>query len=868
MKREFSAYLVTVFIVAFLVGSMSIGTGNSFIGSSAEVNDFIISDGEGSSIYITDNSNFTLYAGSGIAGDPYIIAGEVLTNTGDGSVYIQDTDVYVVITDCVMNGTGYYGVYLNNVSNLNITSCDIYDKSAAILIDGCSRIFVSETNITNYGENDYGIRIDVSDNISVRNCNISLTSDGIQLWNSYRVEIVDNVFTGTGITFYGTCQVSTGIRIQNNIVNDKPLGYLYNAHDRVIDISGYGQALLINSVNVTLYNGDISDVNSGVEFIFCQNSVLAYSNVTGCKRGVLLYESAYSKIYGNNLTGNTHGIMGYFATGSIIHENNVLNNIGYGIWMWYGCSSSAVYLNNFIDNVLGNARDDGGIEDSNLIWLGARFRNPISNHPLINVSVTIEKDGRSYTGHTNENGLFKVPLPALGVYNFTVEKFRYQTKYYINHVIDQYGIHLYDIGLDKADLGSGTGYVLARFMDGATPIVGVDIQVYSVLDGAYYFHSSYVSADVPYAGWVNITGLYYDDYVFVITHPDYERNIINQVIIANGHAGTYNNIQLTAYSTDAFIYGNVTDEMTGIPLENVNITIYNEIRDTITVFTDNTGLYNVTDIPFGTYQAMCSLIDYQTVYFEFNINENGSQGFNPFDFEMLHDDYVPSEPGGAEVNGWDNGVKGNYWDDFGGVVLLADEEGVYEVPGNNTDNPIDEHPLDEIVDIQLESISEPDLDLWVDSLEIYESETPDDRVSVNSFGVVRWKVSWASNGTEIIENLDMLIQVNGPGIDNLLLAEYIDGWWTVSYNHTDVAILEFSVYSVVSYGMTDFVQLVENIEIIWDRIVVVSVTTNTNITIIPTDIEGIESGVILIILGMSIVAFVAVILYIIKKKSV
>lgn len=865
MKRKVLFSLVAILVAMFLVGSMSIGAVAPFTKSGFNTDEFMVADGEDAAIYITHNDNFSIYKGSGTLADPYLISGDILTSFNDSLVHIQNTDAYVIITDCIMNGTGYYGIYLKNVNNLNITACDIYNRSAAILIDNCSRIFVSETNITNYAENDYGIRIDNSDDVSIRGCNIFSAVEGIQLWNSFRVEIVDNTFTGTGITFYGTCQVSTGIRIQNNFVNGKLLGYLYNAHDMVIDISSYGQALLVNSVNVTLHHGNISNVNSGVEFIFCQNSILAYSNVTGCERGVVLYESAYSRLYGNNLRYNLHGLVGYFATGSIIHENNLLNNTGYDIWMWYGCSSSVIYENN-----IDNARDDGAIEDSNLTWIAGRFVNSVSGWSLSNVSVTVERAGRTHIAYTNVNGLLKLPVPAFGTYDLTIERFRYITKM-PSVTIDTAGIHLFEVKMYKDDLGPGTGYVLARFMDGVTPIVGVDVQVYSVLDGGYYYHSEYTSAVSP-AGWVNITGLYYDDYVFVITHPDYERNIINQVIIANGWAGTYNNIQLTAHPTDAFIYGNITDETTGLPLEDANVTIYNEVRDTMTVFTDATGLYNLTDIPFGMYQVEVSLTDYDTEYGIFNIDMAGNQQSNPEDFELLSSDYVPLEPEGASVNNWDNEVKGNYWDDFGGVVLLADEESVYEIPGDNMDNPVDEYPLDEIVVIPLEPELTPIPEIWSDSLEIYESETSDDRIWVSSFGVARWKVRWADNRTEIIENLDMLIQISGVGVDELLLANYIDGWWAVSYNHTEPALLEFSVYSVSSYGMTEFVQLAKNVGIIWDRIVIISVTTNTNVTtdVTPTgsvDVDDSKLGIVLVILGSAGI-FIVLILYIIKKKLI
>lgn len=162
-------------------------------------------------------------------------------------------------------------------------------------------------------------------------------------------------------------------------------------------------------------------------------------------------------------------------------------------------------------------------------------------------------------------------------------------------------------------------------------------------------------------------------------------------------------------------------------------------------------------------------------------------------------------------------------------------------------------------------------EIWSDSLEIYESETLDGRIWVNSLGIARWKVRWARNEADIIENLNMMIRVNGSGVDKLLLAEYVDGWWVVSYNHTEPALLEFSVYSVSSYGMTEFVQLAENVEIIWDRIVIITMTTNidiiTDITLTePSTSAEFELVVFLGILGISIIIIVVVILYVIKKK--
>lgn len=653
--------------------------------------------GEDTSVYITQNSDFVLYAtsGDGSAENPYYLSDNWATY-GEASVHIENTDVYVLIDNAYLNGTGYYGIYLKNVSNLNVTNTIIVDKKAAIFIDNCSRVLIDNVVIENDDINDYGIKIDVSDNVAVDNCNILKAKYGLILLNSFRVRIADNIFINSGISFYSTCQVSTGVLITGNTANGRPIGYLYGMANARYDISAYGQIILVNCVNITLYNGNIYHTTIGVQFIFSQNCIIALSNITDNLIGIAIYESSYCRIYGNNIERNWVGLTGSFSLGTIVDENNFIENIR-GIWVGTGVSASVIYSNNFIGNILENARDDGTIQDSKLVWISARFMNSVSGYPLSNVSITIEKDGRTYTGYSNEYGLFKVPLPSLGAYNFTISKFRYHTETYTDYSVNTYGIHYYNIALDKRNLGPGTGYVLARFMNETTPVEGATVKVYSYLDGAYYFHSQYVSASGAYAGWVNITGLYYDDYYFVITHPLYEERIIHQIVTTDGYVGMYNNIQLEAYPTDAFIYGRVYDETTEFPLENVSIILYNGPDIIVaSIFTDANGFFNVTDLTFGSYVAIVSLQEkYEDKVYRFVIETGGNQPFNPVSIYMILSDYVPEDIGDSFVNEWDNRVTGNYWDDYDGLttsIVLA-SDGVYNIPGDNPDNPIDQYPL-------------------------------------------------------------------------------------------------------------------------------------------------------------------------------
>ena len=342
-------------------------------------------------------------------------------------------------------------------------------------------------------------------------------------------------------------------------------------------------------------------------------------------------------------------------------------------------------------------------------------------------------------------------------------------------------------------------------------------------------------------------------------------------------------------SDTGFIEVKIVDSYYRTPLSEVNVTLSN-VTHSHSIITDFTGAFNFSGLALGTYNLSCTKDGYfenETILTLTNISWS-------YDFEVYltpieaplyrqavcvdivefeYTRFILSEEPIRMANRWfDNGV-GNYWDTYHGVGSY----GVVNREGELAN--YDLYPLDEMPEIYLELELEPEPERepesWSDSLEIYESEAPDGRIDVNSFGVAKWKVRWTSNGTEIVDELTMMIRVNGSEVDELLLAEYVDGWWIVSYNHTEPALLEFSVYSVNSYNMTEFVQLAENVEIIWDRIVIIAVITNTDIitdtTSDTTSTESItteefELNIFLVILGMSIATIIVVILYIIRRK--
>jgi len=661
----------------------------------------VVSADGANAIYIEKNADFSIYASSGNGSiiNPYIIEDISIESFGGSAVYVKNTTDYCIFRNIDISGTSPgYGFYLRGVSNVNITDSVIVDQTQGLQVYNSTNIGIINVSVTyddsNTALGTYGVRLKYSNRILIENCSFDSMDAGVQLWSSYRVFIRNNIFIKTGLILQNTAFTGTDISVVGNTVNGKLLGYLYNAYNKRINISAYGQVILVSCTNVTLYGGVLDDVGMGAQFIFCHSCTIALSNISNSRFGIMIYESFRTRIYSNNIINNTYGATGFYALGTIIHENNFINNT-VGLWPFVGCSSSDIYLNNFIGND-DNIWDDGSRSDSQLNWVSAQFRNSVSGWPVANATITIERAGITYIGHTNEDGIIRLPVPLLGEYSVIIEKLRYTTIVRNVDIIEN-GIHIFNVQMYKKDLGAGTGYILTRTMDAMyqTPIEGAEITVYSYLDGAFYYHSQHTTATGgSFPGWANITGLYYDNYVFIITHPSYVDEIIVKTIISNGLAGTYSNIEMDPDSIETFVQGYVYDFTNELPLEGVNVTFHREYGSAITVFTNSDGLYNMTGLPFGIYQAEYSLGDYNSQYETYQIDHVGSYYNNPANIRLFPSNYTPLAAEESVVNNYDNEVVGNYWDDFNPDGVLA-ADGGYSIPGTNPDDPEDEYPLDE-----------------------------------------------------------------------------------------------------------------------------------------------------------------------------
>ena len=136
--------------------------------------------------------------------------------------------------------------------------------------------------------------------------------------------------------------------VYNNTINNKPIIYLENAKNMVVEHAG--QVLLFNCENITIQNCYFNDTFQGIHLCstkHCTISKNIFTNSTGVgcymdyTRNTLIQENFFNSIY--------CGIIGWQCINTIIKYNN-FTNCQLGLGFEYGALITRIIRNNFINN--------------------------------------------------------------------------------------------------------------------------------------------------------------------------------------------------------------------------------------------------------------------------------------------------------------------------------------------------------------------------------------------------------------------------------------------------------------------------------------------------------------------------------------
>jgi len=182
-----------------------------------------------------------------------------------------------------------YGIYFysssnnNGINGNNITANNL----CGILLDRSSNNNISGNNIT--ANNLYGIKIASSSNNLLRNNRME---------NNKYSFIID----GANLSHF-----ANDIDI-SNIVNGKPIYYLLNRQDLMINPSTFpnvGYLGLVDSTNITIEDLSLSKNGQGLLLAYTTDSTINRNNVTDNYFGIYLWSSSNNIIYHNNFLNNS-----------------------------------------------------------------------------------------------------------------------------------------------------------------------------------------------------------------------------------------------------------------------------------------------------------------------------------------------------------------------------------------------------------------------------------------------------------------------------------------------------------------------------------------------------------------------------------
>jgi peptidylprolyl isomerase len=311
------------------------------------------------------------------------------------------------------------GVYCNDSSFNNIINNIFEINSFAINFDNCQNSLV-KSNL--FQENELGVGLLNACHNTVINEN-DFSNNRIAIWrrkNCDYCQIVNNNVTSTtdkwkssgrtGIDFYGSglnCKIvqnrisnqeygvnldssegndlygnifencglhvfdSLANNVSTNTVNGKPLVYMENVSDRVIQEAG--QVILVGCSNVTVENLNLTNSTIGVELWKTMNSRVAHNELTGNNlEGIYLGVSNNNTIIGNSVQESTMGVYLQNSTGNSI-VNNIVRANSQGFYSG-DSSQNFIYHNNIINNTLSSGSYnslnawDNGYPDGGNYW--------------------------------------------------------------------------------------------------------------------------------------------------------------------------------------------------------------------------------------------------------------------------------------------------------------------------------------------------------------------------------------------------------------------------------------------------------------------------------------------------------------------
>lgn len=300
----------------------------------------------------------------------------------------------VTMSGFTIQNQGYRGEGLRIDSSSNtFTNNKIDMPNDRIRIAGDYNTF-SRNNITNCYVYLSGENNTISEN------SITNTEYGLYLMDAWDNIISDNSFFSSGlfISLENVCKND----VRNNTVNAKPLFYIEDESDVILDTDA-GQIILVHCNNITVQNQKIGDTSIGIQIFESSACMILGNTIVGNQYGI--YLSGWNNtIQGNTITLNDFAIY-LSGENTNISDNIILDN---DVCLYLILSDHNTLLNNIMTNNSMSILLDFGCEFNNIInntitHSGQGIRVAGGNNIISRNHITCDEDalGASVTGDKN-----------------------------------------------------------------------------------------------------------------------------------------------------------------------------------------------------------------------------------------------------------------------------------------------------------------------------------------------------------------------------------------------------------------------------------------------------------------------------------
>ena len=284
------------------------------------------------------------------------------------------SDTIVVLCDgIVLDGAGYTlqgngestGVFLQDrssitIENLKITNFHWGIKSVNGLYSPSNpgSIVISENTIT---QNDYGLMLASSTRCRVCDNNITNNTMGASMFSN-------NVFRNNRFEnnkYALDNYIGNNDFDSSNTVNNKPIYYWINQHNRIVP-SNAGLVVLMDCSGISVENLTLKNNGNGLYLSGTTNSMIIGNTLKNNKDGLTLTRCSNNTISGNWISNNNnYGIAGSHSPNNEISKNRIRLNAKGGITL--DNSINNTITENKIDENGGNGVFLTDIKDSNII---------------------------------------------------------------------------------------------------------------------------------------------------------------------------------------------------------------------------------------------------------------------------------------------------------------------------------------------------------------------------------------------------------------------------------------------------------------------------------------------------------------------